>query len=286
MWWLHDQAARAHGGHIDPPSRLERGIDLDHVTFSYAGDTPPDSGASGRPALDDVSLHLPAGSVVAVVGENGAGKTTLVKLLSGMYSPNSGRVLIDGVELESIDLSAYRRRLTAGFQDFMRFQLAIREAVTVGDLEQLDDDGAATEALAKANSAEIAERLPQRLETQLGRGWEGGVELSGGEWQKLALARSFMRPDPLVVIFDEPTSSLDPQTEHALFEQVAGESRRSHDRGQITILISHRFSTVRMADLIVVLDRGRVVEEGTHQQLLARAGLYAELYQLQAQAYR
>ena len=286
IWWLEDEATNAARGQLPPPSRLTHGIDLDHATFAYDRGDQTDAATASGPALNDVSLHLPAGSVVAVVGENGAGKTTMVKLLSGMYTPTEGRVLVDGEDLETLDLSAYRTRITAGFQDFMRFQLVIREAVAVGDLARLEDGEAASDALNRASATPIVSRLAHGLETQLGREWEGGVELSGGEWQKLALARSFMRGDPLLVIFDEPTSSLDPQTEHALFEEVAEASRRSRALGSITVLISHRFSTVRMADRIVVLDKGRVIEQGTHDELIAQAGLYAELYNLQAAAYR
>ena len=275
--WLEDLAASESKGHQAPPDGLRRGIELEHVSFRY------DNG--DRPALDDVSVLLPAGSVVAVVGENGAGKTTLVKLLTGMYTPSEGRVLIDGIDLATIDLLAYRKRLTAGFQDFVQFELLTREAVGVGDVPRIDDNEAVDGALRKANASFVAS-LPLGTETPLGRSWSGGVDLSGGEWQKLAIARSLLRAQPLLTVLDEPTASLDPQTEHALFEQIARDSVRGRTEARITVLISHRFSTVRMADLIIVLDAGHVVEHGTHDDLMASGGLYAELYELQAQAYR
>jgi ATP-binding cassette subfamily B protein len=223
--------------------------------------------------------------VVALVGENGAGKTTLVKLLGRMYAPSRGRILLEGVDLQQLDVAEYRRRLAAGFQDFARFELRAREAVGVGDLPRLQDVAAVRRALRKTNAG-FAEQLAAGLETQLGRAWEGGVDLSGGEWQKLALARAMMRESPFLVVLDEPTASLDPQTEYALFEQVAADMREGAAAdGRVTLLVSHRFSTVRMADLIVVLDQGRVVEQGRHEELVAAGGLYAELYGLQARAY-
>jgi ATP-binding cassette subfamily B protein len=277
-YWLDDQAAAGRGGgQVAPPVRLERGIDLDGVTFSY--------GANGHAALTDVDLHLAPGAVVAIVGENGAGKTTLVKLLSAMYTPDAGQVRVDGIDLATIDLDAYRQRLTAGFQDFMHFEFLTRESVGVGEVSRLDDEHAVQAALGKANAG-FTGRLPAGLETQLGLRWQDGVDLSGGEWQKLALARSLFREEPLLFILDEPTAALDPQTEHALFEQVAADARRSQESGRVTVLISHRFSTVRMADVIVVLDHGRVIEQGSHEELIASDGLYAELYELQAYAYR
>lgn len=276
--WLAGQAAPATIGEREPPpDRLKEGIELDAVDFGYAG--------SDRPALCDISLHLPAGGVVAVVGENGAGKTTFVKMLCGMYEPTGGRILVDGVDLTSVDLEAYRQRISAGFQDFARFELLTWEAVGVGDLSRIDNVEAVRTALTRVN-ADFAERLPDGLETQLGLSWQGGIDLSGGEWQKLALARAMLRTTPLLVILDEPTASLDPQTEHALFEQLTDDARRGRTSGRITVLISHRFSTVRMADMIVVLDQGRIMERGTHDELLAGNGRYAELYRLQAQAYR
>jgi ATP-binding cassette, subfamily B, bacterial len=207
-----------------------------------------------------------------------------VKLLCGMYAPTEGRILLNGTDLAAIDLPAYRQRLTAGFQDYVRFELAIRESVGVGDLPRMDDVAAVRGALTKANAG-FAERLPEGVETQLGLSWQGGVDLSGGEWQKLALARAMLRTDPLLMVLDEPTAALDPQTEHALFEQVAAGAREARS-GRVTLLISHRFSTVRMADRIIVLDKGRVVEQGSHDDLVVRNGLYAELYHLQAKAYQ
>jgi ATP-binding cassette, subfamily B, bacterial len=277
--WLEEQAAPSTPGRSRParlPAVLRQGIDLDRVSFRYPG--------SDRSVLSDISLRLPAGGVVAVVGENGAGKTTLVKLLCGMYAPAEGRVLLDETDLADVDLAAYRQRITAGFQDFMRFELALRESVGVGDLPRMADGDAVREALQRANAGFTA-RLPAGIETPLGLSWQGGVDLSGGEWQKLALARSMLRTDPLLMVLDEPTAAVDPHTEHALFTQVAAGARDTRS-GRVTLLISHRFSTVRMADLIVVLDQGRIVEQGSHEELVVGNGLYAELYHLQAKAYQ
>jgi ATP-binding cassette subfamily B protein len=258
------------------PDQLSLGYELRGVSFSY----PQGSHA----ALTDIDLSLRAGTVIAVVGENGAGKTTLVKLLTRMYEPTAGQILIEGTDLRDLPLADYRARLAAGFQDFVHFELLVRESVGVGDLPRITDTQAVLTALERS-SAEFAQGLGSGLETQLGRSWEDGTDLSGGEWQKLALSRAMMRDYPLLTIFDEPTSALDPQTEHAMFERIARQTREQAAGGGITLLISHRFSTVRMADLIVVLKQGRVVEQGSHEELMARPGLYAELYGLQARAY-
>ena len=263
------------------PERLVRGIELRDVTFRYPG------AAGGRPVLDGVSLALPAGGVVALVGENGAGKTTLVKLLCRFYEPDGGAVLVDGDDLRRVPLEAWRARTSATFQDFARFELLARETVGVGDLPRIDDRDAVAAALRRAAADDVVPALPRGLETQLGKAWPGGAELSGGQWQKLALGRGMMRPRPLLVVFDEPTAALDPQTEHALFERLAAASREGgRSAGTVTILVSHRFSTVRMADRIVVLDGGRIREQGAHAELMGRDGIYAELYRLQSRAYR
>jgi ATP-binding cassette subfamily B protein len=275
--WLEREARKDSGRTSSPPSRLADGIALQGVHFAYPG--------TDRPVLTDVSLRLPAGSVVALVGENGAGKTTLVKLLTGMYEPTAGRITVDGADLAGLDPDAYRERITAGFQDYARFELAVRESVGVGDLTLMTDDRAVRAAL-DAAGADFAERLPAGLDTPLGAGWDGGAELSGGQWQRLALARAAMRRRPLLAVLDEPTAALDPHAEHALFQRVTDGARRGRTDGRITLLVSHRFSTVRMADLIVVLSDGRVTECGTHAELLAGGGLYAELYNLQAESYR
>jgi len=239
-----------------------------------------------------VTLDLPAGSVVAVVGENGAGKSTLVKLLAKMYEPTSGRIYIDDVDLARVPADAWRQRLAGAFQDFFRFEFRARHTVGVGDVPRMDDQPAVVTAVGRAGADDVVVRLSAGLETQLGPTWPGGVEVSFGQWQKLALARGFMREDPLVLALDEPTAALDAETEHALFERYAAMTRgeagesRSAKAGRITILVSHRFSTVRMADLIVVLDGSKVVEVGTHEELMARRGQYAELYSIQAAAYR
>jgi ATP-binding cassette subfamily B protein len=279
LTWLEDYAA-SHDEHADQevPSRLERGIRFEHVSFRYPG--------TDALVLDDVDVTLPAGSVVAIVGENGAGKSTLVKLLCRMYSPTSGRILADDVDLARTENAAWRARLAGAFQDFFRFELPAQSTVGVGDQPRMDERPAVQTAIGRAGAVDVIDRLALGLDTQLGPTWDNGVEVSFGQWQKLALARGFMRDDPLLVVLDEPTAALDAETEHALFERYAENARSSADNGRITVLVSHRFSTVRMADLIVMLDGARVVEVGTHGELMARRGQYAELYTIQANAYR
>jgi ATP-binding cassette subfamily B protein len=277
--WLEDYAASlTAAADVDPPSRLRQGIALEHVSFAYPG--------TERLVLDDVSLTLPAGSVVAIVGENGAGKTTLVKLLGKLYEPTAGRILVDGAELARMSSEAWRERLAGAFQDFFRFELPARQSVGVGDVARVDDRAAVTTAVTRAGADDVVARLGSGLDTQLGPTWPEGVEVSFGQWQKLALARGFMRDRPLLLVLDEPTAALDAETEHALFERYAAGAREGSEDGRITVLVSHRFSTVRMADIIVVLDGSRLVEVGSHEQLMARGGPYAELYEIQAAAYR
>jgi ATP-binding cassette subfamily B protein len=233
-----------------------------------------------------VSVSLPAGSVVAIVGENGAGKSTLVKLLARMYEPTAGAIFVDGTPLARMPALEWRQRLAGAFQDFFRFEFQARHAVGLGDLPRLDDDAAVTASIDRAGAADDVARLPSGLSTQLGPTWPGGVELSFGQWQKLALARGFMRQAPLLTMLDEPTAALDAETEQALFDRYAAAARAHRADGRITLLVSHRFSTVRMADLIVVLDGARVVEVGAHETLMAKRGTYAELYGIQAAAYQ
>jgi len=277
--WLEDYAASvAASGDLPAPTVLHRGIRLEHVSFAYPG--------TSRVVLDDVSVTLPAGAVIAIVGENGAGKTTLVKLLAKMYEPSSGAILVDDTPLERVPAGEWRARLAGAFQDFFRFEFRAGHTVGLGDVPRLDDERAVVAAIDRAGAGEVVARLPSGLDTQLGPTWPNGVELSFGQWQKLALARGFMRDRPLLLILDEPTAALDAETEHALFERYAAAARGERNSGRITILVSHRFSTVRMADLIVVLDGARLVEVGTHEALMAQGGQYSELYGIQAAAYR
>ena len=277
--WLEDYAATvAQHANLPAPERITDGIRLEHVTFRYPG--------ASRPALDDVGLFLPAGAVVAVVGENGAGKSTLVKLLAKLYSPTSGRILVDGTALAEMDTARWRERLAGAFQDFFRFEFRAGQAVGVGDLPRLDAEPAVAAAVDRAGAADLIRALPSGLATQLGPTWDGGVDVSFGQWQKIALARGFMRDEPLLVTLDEPTAALDAETEHQLFERYAERARQARQSGSVTILVSHRFSTVRMADLIVVMDGARVAEYGSHDELMTRNGRYAELYRIQATAYR
>jgi ABC-type multidrug transport system fused ATPase/permease subunit len=261
------------------PTRLQRGIELDRVAFSY-----PDS---REPVLRDISIALPAGSIVALVGENGAGKTTLVKLLARFYEPDDGTISVDGVDLQHIRAADWRTRLSGAFQDHARLELVASEVVGIGDLEHLDDRPAITAALDRAGAGQVADRLDRGLDTPLGRSFDDGIEPSGGQWQQLALGRALLRTQPLLLLLDEPTSALDPEAEHRLFEGYAAAARGAAGAtGAITLLVSHRFSTVRMADLIVVMEDGTVSQSGTHDELMALGGTYAELFTMQARAYR
>jgi ATP-binding cassette subfamily B protein len=277
--WLEDYAASL-VEHSDAPvpERLREGIRVEHVSFAYPG--------TERLVLEDANLHLKPGSVVAIVGENGAGKTTLVKLLCALYRPTSGRILVDGVDLARMPPDVWRSRLSGAFQDFFKFEFRVRQSVGVGDMPRMDNLPAVAAAVERAGAGDVVEHFTSGLETQLGPTWPGGVEISFGQWQKLALARGFMRDHPLLLVLDEPTAALDAETEHALFERYAAATREPGADSRITILVSHRFSTVRMADFIVVLDGAHVVESGTHEALLAQGGRYAELYGIQAAAYR
>jgi ATP-binding cassette subfamily B protein len=278
--WLEDYAA-SFDAHTDAsaPDRLAQGIALEHVSFAYPG--------TKALALDDISLSLPAGAVVAIVGENGAGKSTLVKLLAGFYRPTAGRVLVDGVDLARIHADEWRARLSGAYQDFFRFEFLARHNVGLGDLPRLDDEPAVAVAVGRAGADDVVAQLTGGLDTQLGPDWPGGVDVSFGQWQKLALARGFMRDEPLLLVLDEPTAALDAETEHALFERYSSRTQdRAGGNGRITILVSHRFSTVRMADLIIVLNGARLVEIGSHEELMLHNGQYAELYGIQAAGYR
>jgi ATP-binding cassette subfamily B protein len=277
--WLEDYAASlTESADSAAPDALREGIRLESVSFSYPG--------TSRLVLEDVSLSLPAGSVVAVIGENGAGKTTLVKLLAKMYEPTAGSIHVDGTPLARILADEWRKRLAGAFQDFFRFELLARQSIGLGDLPRMDEEPAVRGAVERAGASDVLSRLASGLDTQLGPTWPQGVELSFGQWQKLALARGFMRERPLLLVLDEPTAALDAETEHTLFERYAAAARGVEGARSITILVSHRFSTVRMADLIVVLDGSRVAQVGTHQELMAKAGPYRELYGIQAAAYR
>ncbi|HWB70823.1 MAG TPA: ABC transporter ATP-binding protein [Egibacteraceae bacterium] len=281
LWLLEYRPAvqvRPPGQARPAPAALREGITLEDVRFTYPG--------TQRAVLDGVSLVLPAGSTVALVGENGAGKTSLVKLLCRFYDPTSGRILVDGSDLRDLDLQAWRERTAVVFQDFVRFQLLAREAVGVGDLPAAGDLARVGVSTRLAGAEPVIARLPAGLETQLGRLFAGGVELSDGEWQRLALARGLMRPGPLLLILDEPTASLDARAEHEVFQRFARMARPIDAPAPTTLLVSHRFSTVRMADLIVVLHDGRVEEAGSHDQLVASGGRYAQLFRLQASRYQ
>jgi len=262
----------------DVPDRLRQGIRLEGVAFHYPG--------TEQPVLEDVNLTIAPGTTVALVGENGAGKSTLVKLLCGMYQPTQGRILVDGIDLRNMSPRSWTARVAPLFQDFARLHLLVRENIGIGDVSAIGDDEAIHGAMARAGADKIVARVPGGLDGLLGSNFGDGAELSGGQWQTLGLARTEMRGDPLLLVLDEPASALDATAEYAIFERFGATARQArHRSGALTLFISHRFSTVRMADLIVVLGEGRVVESGSHEQLMARSGTYAELFAIQARGY-
>ena len=250
----------------------ERGIRLEALGFKYPG--------AERWVFRDVDLFVPAGQSVALVGHNGAGKTTLVKLLTGLYAPVEGRVLLDGKDVREWDGEALRARFGVVFQDFSQYQLKLRENVGVGSVPHMEDDERVGRAISRGGAEPVLEQMPGGLDTQLGKMFSEGVELSGGQWQKLALSRAFMREEADILVLDEPTAALDAEAEHAVFQRF-----RVLSEGRTTLIVSHRFPTVRMADRILVLEGGHVLEDGTHDALLAAGGTYAKLFRLQAEGY-
>ncbi|MBD2593740.1 ABC transporter ATP-binding protein [Nostoc spongiaeforme FACHB-130] len=249
------------------------GVRFENVSFTYPG--------SNKPALKNISLHLKPGEKLAIVGENGSGKTTLIKLLTRLYTPDSGRILLDGLDLQEWDVDILRRRIGVIFQNFVRYQFTVGENIGVGDVKNLEDKHRWQIAAQKGLAHSFIEKLPQSFQTQLGRWFKGGQELSGGQWQKIALARAFMRTQADILVLDEPTSAIDAQAEFEIFNHF-----RTLTENQMVFLISHRFSTVRMADKIVVIEHGEVKEQGTHQELLKSGGIYAKLFLLQAAGYQ
>jgi ATP-binding cassette subfamily B protein len=227
-----------------------------------------------------VSLLIPEGQSLSLVGQNGAGKTTFIKLLTRLYTPTEGRILLDGRDLSTWDVAELRRRVGVVFQDFVQYQLTAGENVGLGSVAELEDVNQIQRAVHKAGADDVVSSLKSGLATPLGRWFAEGVELSGGQWQKIALARAFMREGADILVLDEPTAALDAEAEHAVFERF-----RELTRGKTSILISHRFPTVRMAERIVVIERGSVIEEGTHDSLVRKGGRYAQLFALQAEGY-
>lgn len=279
--WLLDFAERSTGDastEVSMPDKISESLRFESVSFRYP--------ASKRDALTDINFTIPAGSIAAIVGENGAGKSTLVKLLCRFYEPTEGHILLDGVDIRNFNLQEWRKKGAAAFQDFARLEFTVQETVGVGDLSRINDLAVVTGALKRAGADEDIKRMPQGMQTMLGKDWPDGIQLSGGQWQKLALSRAMMRQLPLMLMLDEPTASLDAETEHALFERYVHAARASaRVNGTITIIVSHRLSTARMADLVIVVGDRRIVEMGCHDDLMKANGVYASLYSLQAKSY-
>jgi ATP-binding cassette subfamily B protein len=253
------------------PRPIAEGFRFENVTFSYPG--------NARRVLDRFNLSIEPGERIALIGENGQGKTTIVKLLTRLYDPADGRILLDGIDLREYGIEELHREIGVIFQDFMRYEMTARQNIAVGRID-LAEDGEIRRAARKSLADAVISRLPAGYEQLLGRRFESGVDLSGGEWQKVALARAYLR-DAQLLILDEPTASLDARSEYEVFQRFA-----ELTEGKMALLISHRFSTVRMADRIVVLDEGRIVEQGSHGQLMASGGRYAGMFELQASSYR
>ena len=249
------------------------GVRFENVSFYYPG--------RDQPALKDVSLHLKPGTKLAIVGQNGSGKTTLIKLLTRLYTPTTGRIFLDGLDLQKWNIKVLHRRISVIFQDFVRYQFTVGENVGVGDVEYLEDSKRWQMAAEKATATPFIKSMPLGFSTQLGRWFKGGVELSGGQWQKIALSRAFMRTEADILVLDEPTAAMDAEAEMQIFDRL-----REVTQNQIVILISHRFSTVRRADTIIVLEGGVIIEQGTHEELLKAKGRYQRLFTLQASGYQ
>ncbi|XQU09357.1 ABC transporter ATP-binding protein [Halomonas sp. LY9] len=267
-----EQPTEAEAGHLTQGTVPNDGLRFEQVSFAYPG---------GQEVLHDISLHIVPGSSLALVGENGSGKTTLIKLLTRLYRPTQGRILLDGSDLNEWDTQALRARVGVIFQDFVRYQLTVGENLGVGDTTAFDDQQRWQQAAKDGLADSFIKRMPEGYQTQLGRWFKNGQELSGGQWQKVALSRAYMRKDADILVLDEPTAAMDAAAEADVFARF-----RDHSRDKMTILISHRFSTVRSADQIIVIDQGRVIERGTHETLLEDNGRYASLFHLQAEGYR
>ena len=263
---------RSRPGALPAPRPIRAGFEFRNVAFAYPG--------AEQPVLKNVSFSLHPGEKIALIGENGAGKTTLVKLLARLYDPTEGAILLDGVDLREYDVEDFRKEIGVIFQDYMRYEMLASENIGFGKIEELRERGRVERAAKRSLAESVILRLPNGYDQMLGRRFEGGVDLSGGEWQKFALARAYMR-DAQLLILDEPTATLDARAEYEVFQRFA-----ELTRARMAVLISHRFSTVRMADRILVLEHGEIREQGTHSQLLALGGQYAELFELQAAGYR
>ena len=249
------------------------GVRFEDVSFIYPG--------SAKPALDKISIHIKPGESLAIVGENGSGKTTLIKLLTRLYKPTSGRIFLEGLDLEEWDIDVLRKKVGVIFQDFNRYQLVVGENIGIGDIKDSDDLERVQEAAQKGMADSFIKDLPDAYSTQLGAWFKNGRELSGGQWQKIALSRAFMRKSADILVLDEPTAAIDAKAEAEIFAHF-----RELTKNRISIIISHRFSTVRMADHIIVFEKGRVVEEGSHPELIEKQGIYENLFELQAQGYK